>query len=548
MTFFHRHRWLAPWGLLTPGMAWLVIFFVVPLGFLAYQSLQSGIFPSYEFTWEFSNYREALSDNREQLVRSFWYAGIATVLALAFSYPLAYWIAFRAGKWKNVFLVLVVAPFFVTYLIRTIAWQTILSDDGTVVSVLRTVGLLADDGRLLATSTAVVAGITYNYLPFAILPIYVSLEQVDRRLVEAAEDLYASPTAGVPAGDAAALAPRRLRGDRADVHPLRRRLHQRGAPGRTEPGHDRERDPVEVPRPDRLSVGGGALLRADGDHRRHDRDLRPDRRLGAARMKGVRGRVLDVYAILAIGYMLLPIAVVFLFSFNDPAGRFNYVWQSFTFDNWVNWDAVPGLRDALETSLLIAVLASLTATALGTLIALALVRHQFRGRGSINFLIFLPMAAPEIVLGASLLTLFLNQSLLDLGFWTIFIAHVMFCISFVVVTVRARLVDFDRHLEEAAADLGATGLETFRLVTLPLLWPAILAGGLLAFAISVDDFVITYFNSGSEITFPVFVWGQAARGVPPQVNVIGSAIFLIAVGIMLVSVIVQTRRRKESAA
>jgi spermidine/putrescine transport system permease protein len=243
-------------------------------------------------------------------------------------------------------------------------------------------------------------------------------------------------------------------------------------------------------------------------------------------MKTVRGRALDVYAILAIGYMLLPIAVVILFSFNNPAGRFNYVWQSFTFDNWIHWDAVPGLRSALETSLLIAVLASLTATALGTLIALALVRHQFRGRAPINFLIFLPMAAPEIVLGASLLTLFLNQALLDLGFWTIFIAHVMFCISFVV----------------------ATGLATFRLVTLPLLWPAILAGGLLAFAISVDDFVITYFNSGSEITFPVFVWGQAARGVPPQVNVIGSAIFLVAVGIMLVSVIVQTRRRKETAA
>jgi spermidine/putrescine transport system permease protein len=193
MTFFHRHRWLAPWGLLTPGLAWLGLFFVLPLGFLAYQSLQSGVFPSYEFTWEFGNYGEALSDNREQLVRSFTYAGIATVLALLFSYPLAYWIAFRSGRWKSVFLVLVVAPFFVTYLIRTIAWQTILSDDGTVVSVLQTVGLLADDGRLLATSTAVVLGITYNYLPFAILPLYVSLEQVDRRLVEAATDLYASP-------------------------------------------------------------------------------------------------------------------------------------------------------------------------------------------------------------------------------------------------------------------------------------------------------------------------------------------------------------------
>ena len=262
----------------------------------------------------------------------------------------------------------------------------------------------------------------------------------------------------------------------------------------------------------------------------------------------VKRHALSIYAALAIGYMLLPIAVVFLFSFNQPAGRFNYVWQQFTFDNWINWNEPPGIQDALLTSIIIAVLASITATALGALIALALVRHRFRGRGPLNFLIFLPMAAPEIVLGASLLTLFLNQSLLDLGFWTIFIAHVMFNISFVVVTVRARLVDFDRHLEEAAADLGATGLETFRLVTLPLLWPAILAGGLLAFAISVDDFVITYFNSGSEITFPVFVWGQAARGVPPQVNVIGSAVFLAAVGIMLASVIVQTRRRKEPAA
>ena len=157
---------------------------------------------------------------------------------------------------------------------------------------------------------------------------------------------------------------------------------------------------------------------------------------------------------------------------------------------------------------MIAVLASITATALGALIALALVRHRFRGRGPLNFLIFLPMAAPEIVLGASLLTLFLNQTLFTLGFWTIFIAHVMFCISFVVVTVRARLVDFDRHLEEAAADLGANEWVTFRKITLPLLGPAILAGGLLAFAISVDDFVITYFNSGSEMTFPVYVWGR----------------------------------------
>jgi spermidine/putrescine transport system permease protein len=196
MSFFHRHRWAAPFALLAPGVLWLAIFFVLPFGYLAYQSLQSGIYPSFEFTWAFSNYSEVISENREQLIRSFVYAGIATGIAFLFSYPLAYWIAFRAGRWKNVFLVLVIAPFFVTYLIRTIAWQTILSDDGLVLDVLQAIGLVADDGRVLATSTAVIAGITYNYLPFMILPIYVSLEQVDRRLLEAAGDLYASPRQG----------------------------------------------------------------------------------------------------------------------------------------------------------------------------------------------------------------------------------------------------------------------------------------------------------------------------------------------------------------
>ena len=193
MSWLHRHRSATPWLLLAPGLVWLAVFFVLPLGYLGYQSLQDGTFPRYEFAWAFSNYSEAISENREQLVRSFLYAGVATAIAVVVSYPLAYWIAFRAGRWKNVFLVLVVAPFFVTYLIRTVAWQTILADEGVVVDALQTIGVLADDGRLLATSTAVVAGITYNYLPFMVLPIYVSLEQVDQRLHQAAGDLYASP-------------------------------------------------------------------------------------------------------------------------------------------------------------------------------------------------------------------------------------------------------------------------------------------------------------------------------------------------------------------
>ena len=193
MNFFHRHKGLTPYVLLLPGMVWLVLFFVAPLGFLGYQSLQSGTFDTgYTFDWAFSNYWDAISDYHEQFVRSFVYAGIATVLALLVSYPLVYWVAFRAGRWKNVFLILIVAPLFVTYLVRTLAWLNILADEGPIVGFLRDIHVLGADGRLLATSVAVVAGITYNFLPFMALPLYVSLEQIDARLLEAAEDLYAS--------------------------------------------------------------------------------------------------------------------------------------------------------------------------------------------------------------------------------------------------------------------------------------------------------------------------------------------------------------------
>jgi spermidine/putrescine transport system permease protein len=264
-------------------------------------------------------------------------------------------------------------------------------------------------------------------------------------------------------------------------------------------------------------------------------------------MRFIRRHLLTAYAILAFAYLLVPIAIVIAFSFNNPAGRYNYTWQGFTLDHWRNWDSVPGLREAMTLSIEIALVASIVATVLGTLIALALVRYGFRGRGGTNLLIFLPMATPEIVLGASLLTLFINLKVF-LGFSTILIAHIMFCISYVVVTVKARLVGFDRSLEEAAMDLGANELTTFRKVTLPLIAPAILAGALLSFALSIDDFVVTYFNSGSKITFPLFVWGAARVGAPPQVNVMGTVIFLFAVGVMVLSVLLQRRRESPARA
>jgi spermidine/putrescine transport system permease protein len=258
----------------------------------------------------------------------------------------------------------------------------------------------------------------------------------------------------------------------------------------------------------------------------------------------VRRHTITVFGILALAYLMLPIVIVIVFSFNDPAGRFNYTWEGFTTEHWTRPFGPPFLGDAVMASIKIGVIATIVSVILGTLVAMALVRYRFRARGATNLLIFVPLTAPEIVLGASLLTLFLNLGT-ALGFWTIVIAHIMFCISFVVVTVRARLVGFDRHVEEAAMDLGANEYVTFYRITLPLIAPGILAAALLAFSLSIDDFVITNFNSGTTQTFPLYVWSQAQRGVPPQVNVIGTMIFGVAAALMLANTLFQRRRVQE---
>jgi spermidine/putrescine transport system permease protein len=255
---------------------------------------------------------------------------------------------------------------------------------------------------------------------------------------------------------------------------------------------------------------------------------------------------LNLYAALALIYLLAPIAIIVLFSFNDPVGRFNFTWQGFTLEHWKDPFGVPGLQEALVNSLQIAALSTVIATVLGTMMALALVRYQFRGRAPTNLFIFLPLATPEIVLGASLLSLFIAVGY-STGFTTILIAHVMFNISFVVVTVRSRLIGFDRSLEEAAQDLGANGFQTFMRITLPLIAPGVLAAALLAFALSVDDFVITNFNSGSTVTFPLFVWGAARVAIPPQINIIATMIFVGTLALMLLTVLQQRRAARMSA-
>jgi len=251
-------------------------------------------------------------------------------------------------------------------------------------------------------------------------------------------------------------------------------------------------------------------------------------------------------AILVLGYLFLPIFFVVVMSFNDPVSRQSYEFDAFTLNNWLNPCEPLGMCASVTKSLQIGFLSTLFATLLGTLVAFALVRHRFRGRSATSLLIFLPMATPEVVLGSSLLALFASVGVAgSLGFWSILVAHIMFCLSFVVVTVKARLAGMDSRFEQAAMDLYANEWQTFWRVTFPLVFPGILAAALLSFSLSFDDFIVTNFNHGNTITFPMFVWGSAQRGIPPQVNVIGTVMFLLALALVIGGG--AFRRRREHA-
>jgi spermidine/putrescine transport system permease protein len=271
---------------------------------------------------------------------------------------------------------------------------------------------------------------------------------------------------------------------------------------------------------------------------------------------GGAGRLLDrallpLYTLGVVTFLTLPVLVMIVFSFNDPTGRANLNFRHFSFDAWLNPLARPGLEQAVFNSLWVALGATVISTILGTLIALALVRYGFRGRGATNMLIFLPMSTPEVVLGASLLTMFVSTTslpfvpeglLFPLNIRTILIAHIMFCISYVVVTVKARLQNFPRHLEEAAMDLGANEWVTFWKVTFPLILPGVISAALLAFSLSIDDYVITALTSGQTDTFPIYIYGSQLRGIPVQVNVIGTIIFASAVLLVVISTVMQRRQ------
>ncbi|MFE0380057.1 ABC transporter permease [Streptomyces inhibens] len=261
-------------------------------------------------------------------------------------------------------------------------------------------------------------------------------------------------------------------------------------------------------------------------------------------LRWLRRHIITIAGLCTLGYLILPNIVVMVFSFNKPNGRFNYQWQRFSTDAWTDPCGVADLCGSLGLSLQIALWATVGATVLGTMIAFALARYRFRARSGVNTLIFLPMAMPEVVMAASLATLFLNMGI-QFGFWTILIAHIMFCLSFVVTAVKARVMSMDPRLEQAAQDLYASPVQTFLRVTLPIAAPGIASGALLSFALSFDDFIITNFNAGSTVTFPMFVWGSAQRGTPVQINVIGTAMFLVAVLCVVVGQLAGKRRKRS---
>lgn len=261
----------------------------------------------------------------------------------------------------------------------------------------------------------------------------------------------------------------------------------------------------------------------------------------------IASRLMDIYALLVLAYLFLPIGVIILYSFNKPEGKYNFVWKAFSLDAWRDPFKYQPLVDAMKLSLRVAGLSTLVATLFGTLIALALSRYTFKGSSLINLLLVLPLTTPEVVLGSSLLSLFLNLNA-RMGYATIVVAHIMFSVSYVALTVKARIRGFDWTLEEAAMDLGANPFRVVMKVTLPLIAPGIAAAGMLSFALSLDDFIITLFNSGSKVTYPLYVYGAQRAAYPPQINVVATAILAGSLLLLGITVLWQNRALRQGTA
>ncbi len=554
-----RRRALVPYVLAAPGVGWLLALLLVPFALMLYTSLESGssVLGQFHLTWEVGNYADAFRDYHTEFVRSAAYAALAAAATVALAFPAVYWIAFYGGRYRSSLLALLLLPFFVSFVIRTAQWKFLLGDEGMLVGPLRSLGVVGEGFHVLATPFAVVAGITYNFLPFAALPIYVALARIDVRLLEAARDLYAGRTAtftkvvlplsmpGLFAALILTFVP--AMGDYVNAAVL-------GGPGTTMLGNViQSKFLVRQDYPSAAALAAILMIAmlivslvagrymdtetavisdvsfTEGSTPRAKRRGRPRER------RRRRGPVfLPIYTALVMVYLTAPILVMILYGFNNvPNDRNSSHFFGVTLEWYRTAFEIPGLTEALRNSLTIAAFSAVVATALGTLLGLALGRYRFRAHRWILALLLLAIAVPEVVLGSSELSLFVWVNhvkpfgyTLPLGMRTMFLAHCAFSIAFVTLIVRAQVQGLDDTLEQAAEDLYARPSSAFWHITLPAIVPSILAGLMLAFVLSLDDFVITNFVSGDTDTFPLWVFGATRVGLPPQVNVLGTLLFV----------------------
>ncbi|MEX2440454.1 MAG: ABC transporter permease subunit [Actinomycetota bacterium] len=517
-------------------------------------SLQEGSLErGYRFTFQVNNYSEAISQYATQILRSFSYGAIATVISLALGFPAAYAIAFRGGRYRSALLFMVILPYFVSALLRTLSWKTILSDSGLLLGTLKDVGLLDESVRVLNTSVAVVGGLVYNYLPFTILPLYVVLERLDVRVFEAAEDLYASRAAnffhvvlplslpGILAGALLTFIP--VVGDPINSAIL-------GSTSTTMIGNVISREFLtltDYPTAAALSFTLMALLLATvlvftRWVRSEDLVVGAPVRVGKKRGPLGGGVWTGLFLSGLYLYLFAPVIVMVAYGFNDIRGEFNFAWRGFTTRWYRELFDIPQLTEAFWNSVGIAVVTTVVSTVLATPIALALARYRFRFRQTSFLALLVPIATPTVIMGAALLSFFVTIDV-SRGLITILFAHVTLTLGFVAVTIHSRLSGLDTQLEECAQDLGATEWSAFWTVTLPLIVPAIIAGASIAFALSIDDYVTTSFVAGRTLTLPLWIFGSSRLGVPPQANVMGTLLFVGGVSIALVSSLLRGRRQ-----
>jgi ABC-type spermidine/putrescine transport system permease subunit II len=534
-----RSCWLA-----APGLLWMGLFFLVPLALVFAISFASrGTYGG--IVWEFTaaNYLDLWHPLYGKILgQSLWYASLTTAICFVLGFPLAYMIARSPARWQPVLLLLVMLPFWTNFLVRTYAWMIVLRQDGLVNGLLRALGIVDAPLELLYTPTAVVIGLVYGYLPFMVLPLYVAVERLDPRLVEAAWDLYASRWAiftrvvvsSHDAGHRRWLCP--------GLHPVDRLVYHAGSARRGEKHDDRQSHSTRVSGRAGLAVGIGGVLCADGD--RHGRGgavlppCRPDcRAVGGTMRRGSTG--LSLVSGLAMLFLYGPILVLVLYSFN--AAHLSMAWRGTT----LKWYAAlwhdEALLAATANSLLIAVISTIGATLLGGLMALGMERMPLRRQQIIEGGLVLPLVIPEVMMGVALMLLFVMLKM-PLGLTTVILGHIVFNIPLVTIMIRTRLRKLDPALREAAADLGADSWQVFRHVTLPLLRPAIWGAVLVAFTVSLDDFLVTFFTAGpGATTLPLKVYSMIKSGVTPEINALSALLLLISMACVALSLHLQRR-------